>query len=970
MTIADSQINQSDRYLGLSFSGGGYRAAAFSLGVLALLKDLSLLGRATVLSGVSGGSIALGAYLCAKAGSDFENHEQGDDDPCFYEKFYKKFIAYLSTEEMAEGFVHFSWLLQNRKLIKAAAEANHALFTDLLGQPALLGSDRIRELLNNGQRSPDYAFFNAANISTLNLFRFGLQKHRSSGHRNDIAIVLGRWILTPQACRNTTRDLYGFSQQLRVADCVAASHAFPVGLEPMVFPDDFFLSGDEGPKAVAAFAGSDVCERKQAVALLDGGLYDNLGLASVEDIRENLYPKAEHALCAPFVVIATDVDNIQSGISFYDASQNRKKRGKQGSIMPRFIILALGVVVGVFALSSPAWGISAGLRGEVVGIILALLPTLRIKQRKGKLQIAGPRWSYAIGLIIGISIGSAIYFVQANQPAPATAAILLPIAILMALPGALHWLRGALKPFLRKLLNRLGFSDSFVESRSQSDSQDLGSYLALRTFFGKQCSNLIETLRFNLLVQRAGQPGPMFSGYLKRTRSLTYGYLEGRYQRERQTECGPRPHLVRNMIFELTQGADADPDYAAELITLPVQTLSTLNQEQEEGYHETSVMRKVRHAHFAAGLIQQKAGLQTDVLQRALPGRHDCLLKIWEAGRLNPESQASDGQDECPDCTPDQQLDQLIKRLELTQAAQLWDELWPALRVGPGSCESTPQTRTSPDMQRLLAHVCMLLQRALRQPDIHEGTVLENCRISPDPIPAEYSWIPLICEMATNLPTTLWIQGYRYYVPNSIVDGRTETLGAWFSRKPKQDELKGRPLLDLGMPEVLTDSTQTVVCPATAITTLAGYITTVFNLLEYYYSYLQYSDAFVNGLARTLASQSQGDQAGCFEPFKDCSCQKAVLDLPFALRQRVDQQLHEHWQWVQTPPRWWDKKDQDKPRRYDHDLRIKLEKLMTVTDPQVRLDLLRPWLRSRGSFPPSWWKGCDEAEPSAPPELS
>ena len=482
MTIADQQLNQSDRYLGLSFSGGGYRAAAFSLGVLALLKDLGLLGRSTVLSGVSGGSIALGAYLCAKAGSNLGNHEQSDDDPSFYESFYKKFIAYLSTEEMAEGFVHFSWLLENRKLIKAAADANHALFTELLGQPALLGSDRIRELLNNGKRSPDYAFFNAANISTLNLFRFGLQKHRNSGDRNSLAIVLGRWILTPQAHRNTTRDLYGFSQQLRVADCVAASHAFPVGLEPMVFPDDFFLSADEGPKAVAAFAGSDVCERKQAVALLDGGLYDNLGLASVEDIRENLYPKAEHAMCAPFVVIATDVDNIQSGISFYDASQDRKTRGKRGSIIPRVMMLALGVIVAVLTLSSPAWGISARLGGVIAGIILALLPTLRIKQKKGKPQIAGIRWSYAIGLVIGITIGSAIHFVQARQPAPATAAILLAIAIVMALPGVLRWLRGVLKPPLRKLLNKLGFSDAFVESRSTSDSQDLGSHLRLRTF--------------------------------------------------------------------------------------------------------------------------------------------------------------------------------------------------------------------------------------------------------------------------------------------------------------------------------------------------------------------------------------------------------------------------------------------------------------------------------------------------------
>ncbi|MFM7394318.1 MAG: hypothetical protein ACKO22_08155, partial [Cyanobium sp.] len=55
-------------YIGLSFSGGGYRATAFSLGTMALLQDLKLLGKARVMSSVSGGSLALAAYLCAKAG--------------------------------------------------------------------------------------------------------------------------------------------------------------------------------------------------------------------------------------------------------------------------------------------------------------------------------------------------------------------------------------------------------------------------------------------------------------------------------------------------------------------------------------------------------------------------------------------------------------------------------------------------------------------------------------------------------------------------------------------------------------------------------------------------------------------------------------------------------------------------------------------------------------------------------------
>jgi hypothetical protein len=932
MSDAARQAEGSDRYLGLSFSGGGYRAAAFSLGALALLKDLGLLGRATVLSGVSGGSIALGAYLCAKAGAEVENRGHVDDDRCFYDTFYTTFIAYLSTQTMAEEFVHLSWLTQKRKLIKAAAEANHALFSALLGQPALLGSDRIHMLLNNGERSPDYAFFNAADISTLNLFRFGLQKHRGKDGSNDLAIVIGRWILTPRVYRNTTRELYHFSKQLRMADCVAASHAFPLGLEPMVFPDDFVPSRPEGSKALAAFAGSEVCEGKQAIGLLDGGLYDNLGLASVEDIRVNLYPQVQStentpdAACAPFVVIATDVDNIQPGISFYDASKTWNKPGKQRS--------GLLIWIGVF----------------VVGAVFAALIA------------TSAQWAVYLRLVSVVVVS-------------------LAVALLAVPPAALRWLRGLLKPGIRKLLSGFGFTAAFVETRSDSDSEQLGEVLSLRGLFGQQLAAVIESLRFNLLVQRAGQPGPMFSGYLKRTRSLTYGYLECKYRDERQGSGRPWPHLVRNMIFELTQGADADPDYAAELITLPVQTLSALNVEQEEAYRESAVMRKIRHAHFAAGLIQQRTqylaqqhGRQqvgTDPTRAGTrAGRNGCLLEIWEAGNNTKPKQPSPGNGQGrpgQHCTHDQQLDLLVERLQLSQAAQLWEELWPVLRVGPGACESTHTTQPSNHIQQLLTHVCLLMQRALQEAGIHEETVLENCRISPDPVPTEYSWIPMICEMATNLPTTLWIEAYRYYVPNLIVDGRIEQPGGWYNEIPRADALMGRPLLDLGAPQTLADlNTSVAICPAAAITTLAGYITTVFNLLEYYYSYLEHSESLVNGLARTLASRSQRGQSGSFEPLKDCSCQKAVMELPFLLRQRVDRKLHQHWQWLQANPDWLSGSDADKPKNYDPILMKRLKKLQEVSDPEVRLDLLKPWLRSRGPFPQSWWEGCDESKPASP----
>ena len=56
------KIDGVEKRIGLALSGGGFRAAAFHLGVLRRLKALNLLDKLDLLSCVSGGSIA-GATL-------------------------------------------------------------------------------------------------------------------------------------------------------------------------------------------------------------------------------------------------------------------------------------------------------------------------------------------------------------------------------------------------------------------------------------------------------------------------------------------------------------------------------------------------------------------------------------------------------------------------------------------------------------------------------------------------------------------------------------------------------------------------------------------------------------------------------------------------------------------------------------------------------------------------------------------
>ncbi len=55
----------TNNQLGISLSGGGYRATAYHLGTLKKLHAMNILEKATVISTISGGSIT-GAYYCLR----------------------------------------------------------------------------------------------------------------------------------------------------------------------------------------------------------------------------------------------------------------------------------------------------------------------------------------------------------------------------------------------------------------------------------------------------------------------------------------------------------------------------------------------------------------------------------------------------------------------------------------------------------------------------------------------------------------------------------------------------------------------------------------------------------------------------------------------------------------------------------------------------------------------------------------
>jgi len=953
-------------YIGLAFSGGGYRAAAYSLGTMALLQDLKLLGETRVLSGVSGGSLAVGAYLCGKAGSGANSEKEFD----FYRSVYIPLMLEMDNEDFAAAFVSLPGLLQGQKLILRAADATQALMSRLLGEEASFGNERLTKMLSNSDLSPDYAFFNTTNISSLDLFRFGIQKGRdaisnvnsdadgsrpgqsksSEGDIASTAYILNRYLLRPDA-RGVGADLREHAKLLRIGDCIASSYAFPGGFDPLIFPNDFFRPkvlrpGQDWAAAREAFSGSLICDQKPYIAFLDGGLYDNLGLASVEDIRAFLARKAQEdgSTMKPIrYVIATDVDNINPANSAYREPSLERHLGSTAQS----------------ALAAQAGSGSSSALNNIPIDVEWPSPSLC---RPARLVLRNI--SLLFGLGFGLGLGVALLFGWPLGPADASAKLGLASQLLrpavfarligLGLVAFLLWqgLRGWRRLGLGRLgrsgwlkgrldsINqwwsavkegaglqprppsapeptwtmRLGLSKSF-----QSDSIDLDVFAVLRHFLWKLVRSAdpapqVRDLKTALIERRLGQLGPAFSGYLKRTRSLTYGLLEQSYAQKRrqaasqmaqssqspQTCLSPEHcYLIRNMIFELIPGPDLDPDQAVNLITLPIKEFYLHRQ----GEPLQPIMRKLRHAELVVELIESFK--QIDRPSGVVGGKHPRPI---HGQRLELAQELI-----CDD--PD--FNRITKDLHIKEVALIWTLLKVKLVFEPG--DARPQAVCAAPIAepigQLVETVLHILKRATMGSQRHgndadtlndtgfERELRERCTIKLGDSADSYSWIPLICEMATNLSTTLWAQGFRWYALNKLEIQQIKEPGGWYSYLPSPSELRCRTLLDFG------ENSHA----ALKITALAGYLSMAFNLLEFVYGTLGASDQAAGRLALKLAAilseSTPAKQIGINQPHQptrpdqnkgsglDSSTKqddlfKQISNLPFKLRQKTFQRLH------------------------------------------------------------------------------
>lgn len=263
-----AQVETPLRNIGLAFSGGGFRAAAFALGTMSYLSQVSwqgrsLLERCSFISSTSGGSITNAFYT--------QRLYQGQQSAAIFKELY----AILASDTLLETALRRltsprSWKIYPHKthnLINAFA----ITYDQLLFQGQTLG------LYWNKAHSPhvEEVCFNSTELNNGISFRF-----HTNGTDGGI-VAFGNYYLGFQ------KEAAEALKTLRIADVVAASSCFPVGFEPLVFPQDFVAGDQSCDSLLEAFEfdhhddlGKESVQA-QAFGLIDGGVVDNQGLYSL-----------------------------------------------------------------------------------------------------------------------------------------------------------------------------------------------------------------------------------------------------------------------------------------------------------------------------------------------------------------------------------------------------------------------------------------------------------------------------------------------------------------------------------------------------------------------------------------------------------------------------------------------------------------------------------------------------------------
>jgi NTE family protein len=221
--------------VGFAASGGGFRATLFHTGGLIRMNELGLLPQVERFSGVSGGSITLGALAAAWPGLHFEGGRFPKED------FDKSFVR--PVLRFSERRIDVPAVLWGLVPGQSPSDFLVRAYRDLVG----------RKTLQDLPVRPQFTF-NASSLQTGVLVRF-----------------------TRAYLRDYRAGCLAYPK-LELAVAIAASSAFPPYLSPNVIrPPAPGLRGGEDALADPRY--------HTRLVLTDGGVYDNLGLQTLTGFR-------------------------------------------------------------------------------------------------------------------------------------------------------------------------------------------------------------------------------------------------------------------------------------------------------------------------------------------------------------------------------------------------------------------------------------------------------------------------------------------------------------------------------------------------------------------------------------------------------------------------------------------------------------------------------------------------------------
>lgn len=323
--------------IALSFSGGGFRAASFSLGCLSYLEQLEFeehpfMDLVKFASSASGGTITLLSYSVAKRKNEpFKDYFKWMiNDVLHGEKLVNQvFDIMRSSSEWS------SRPNKSRNLINAFSIAY-----DL----KIFKGEKFGFLWENGG-IPDICV-NTTEFRNGLLFRF-----QNKGR-------IGNNFIKGVSKENL--------QKIKLGDILACSSCFPVGFEPFVYPKDFSYDGlDRESLERAVKMNNQYVNNEKKTAdlfpLMDGGIDDNQGIDSFMNAEERLERKNKFGYD---LYMTCDVSSNYTNGYQYPSQSKAGWFGRRSLLFYFgiiFFLLALGILGAVF-------DVCKGLSYAVIGI--------------------------------------------------------------------------------------------------------------------------------------------------------------------------------------------------------------------------------------------------------------------------------------------------------------------------------------------------------------------------------------------------------------------------------------------------------------------------------------------------------------------------------------------------------------------------------------------------------------------------